>query len=91
MVKESSIEKSIIKYAENSGWIQFKINNGRGEPDRCILSHNHCFFIEFKSKVGRLRESQKLMFTKWCDKDIEIYIIKSVEDGKDLIDKKSEK
>ena len=91
MVKESSIEKSIINYAESKGWIQFKINNGRGEPDRCILSHNHCFFIEFKSKTGRLRESQKLLFTKWCGKQIEIYVIDSVKNGKELIDKQSEK
>lgn len=55
-----------------------------GTPDYCFIG-KESFFIEFKSKVGKQSEAQKI-FEEWCkSKNIKYYLCRSFEEGKKII------
>ena len=78
-----------MKYATDKGFGQFKITTGDGMPDRCVFKGAFCFFIEFKTAIGKLTENQKIkirQMTKLHKADV--YVIRSISDGKALINYK---
>jgi hypothetical protein len=49
--RESAIEKEVVTYAQNHGWIVYKFSSPgrRGVPDRLFISSvGHHVFVEFK-------------------------------------------
>lgn len=87
-MKESSIENKVCKYAEQKGFSQFKLSAiwNAGIPDRLFLYKGKAFFIEFKTKSGRVSKLQQLTINEIIANDIPVHIINSIEDGRQLID-----
>lgn len=58
---ESQFEQNWSKKAALRGWLPVKNiqTNLNGWPDRMYMKDGKVFFIEFKSKTGRLSELQK--------------------------------
>ncbi len=60
-MRESKIEREVVKYAERNGWLAIKLNSGgnRGKPDRLFLKDGRTVFIEFKATGKPLQKLQK--------------------------------
>lgn len=60
-MRESIIQKQIMKWLENEGWYVVKIiqTNKNGWPDLQIHADGITIFIEVKSDKGKLSELQK--------------------------------
>ena len=87
-MKESSIENKVCKYAEQKGFSQFKLSAiwNAGVPDRLFLYKGKSFFIEFKTKSGRISKLQKHTINEIIANDISVHIISSAKEGRELID-----
>lgn len=86
-MKESTIENKVCKYAEQKQFIHFKLSAvyNAGIPDRLFLYKGKSFFIEFKTKTGKLNKLQQYTINSILNNNISVYIINSVEDGIQLI------
>ena len=61
-----------------------------GIPDYVFLGRN-CFVMEFKASKGRLSPNQQIVL-QWCDYvDVPHYVVKSMEEAKQIIGKEWEK
>lgn len=59
-----------------------------GVADYCFVGNGNSFFIEFKTKYGKLSENQEF-FRQWCeDKGVEFFICRSAEDGIEIVESK---
>lgn len=59
-----------------------------GVPDFCFIG-DKSFFIEFKTPKGKTSKEQEI-YIEWCKEfGIEVYICRSFEEGKEVIDKLS--
>lgn len=87
-MRESHIEKKVVNYAVDNGWLQFKFVsvNCRGVPDRIFIRHGVVIFIEFKAPNKKLQPLQKLIFKKISDQNIKIYVVDNIELGKRILD-----
>ena len=85
---ESKIEREVVKYAKNKGWITYKLSpfNAIGAPDRLFIYDNLMFFIEFKSKKGNMSFKQSINKKKLIKLNHNVYICSSISYGKNLID-----
>lgn len=58
-----------------------------GVSDYCFIGKNNSFFIEFKTKYGKLSPSQ-LFFEKWTkDKEIKYYVCRSAREGIEVVER----
>lgn len=58
-----------------------------GVADYCFVGKNNSFFIEFKTKSGKLSPSQKF-FEKWAiEKEINYFICRSAKEGIEVIER----
>lgn len=69
MKPETKIENDFVSMVESSLYsamaIKLKLFAGRGWPDRTILGHGKCFFIEFKTPDNKDGlESQQIKWKK---------------------------
>lgn len=86
---EKQLEKKICEYAKNKGFLAYKFvsPNNRGVPDRLFISKfGNIFFIEFKSKLGKIAPLQKLKIDKLISHNVKVYFVNSEEKGKEIID-----
>ena len=84
---EKQIEKKVNDYATSKGWYVLK-NDAylkKGIPDRLYIKGKLCFFIEFKTEKGKTSKVQDLRIRELREKDIRVFVINNVEDGKKLI------
>lgn len=86
MVLESSIEKSVVKYARDNGWLVLKIQHARGWPDRVFFKDGKTLFIEFKAPNGKLSKMQTIMIGKLKDSGMDVFIVNDKALGKVVID-----
>jgi hypothetical protein len=57
-----------------------------GAPDYCFIGKDHSFFIEFKSKSGRLFTAQKF-FERWCkEKEVNYFLCRSAKEGIEIVE-----
>jgi hypothetical protein len=86
-MKESTIENKVCKYAEEKGFTQFKLSAiwNAGVPDRLFLYNGTAFFVEFKTKIGKLSKLQQYTINSILNNNISVYIINSVKEGIQLI------
>ncbi len=69
------------------GSIQTAMGRISGAPDYCFISSHKSFFIEFKTRSGKLSTSQKF-FERWClDKNIHYAICRSSQEGIEIVEK----
>lgn len=89
---ESELHDKILNYCESRGWICFhgsmahRSRRTCGEPDCTILADkSRVFFVELKSKAGKLRPEQ-LTLSVWAEKlGHKIHCCRSMEDFTNLI------
>lgn len=89
-MREHEIEKKVCQYVESYGGAALKLRcEGRnGFPDRTvILPNGKVIFIEFKTQNGRLRSAQQKCIDDLHSLRQEVYVVRSAQDGYDLIDK----
>jgi hypothetical protein len=85
---EKDIEKAVKTYAESKGWLTRKWTSPGHSfvPDQIFIRPDgHVIFIEFKrnggvATPGQLREHEKLR-----EHGCTVYVIDSVESGKELV------
>jgi hypothetical protein len=76
-----------VKAGGYFGAIQTAMGRISGVADYCFISRHKSFFIEFKTKSGKLSSSQQF-FEKWClEKDIHYAICRSSKEGIELVEK----
>lgn len=90
MSAESRIEKAVSDYAKKKLFYvrKFKSPSNRGVPDKLFISlKGDVFFIEFKAPNGKPSSMQIDEIDQITKRKGKAYIIDSVEEGKELIDK----
>ena len=74
------------------GWLAFnypsveyiKVGHS-GYPDRLLLSHSTCLWVEFKTKIGKLRKSQNSRIKTLEKKGFIVCVCKDIEDFKRVV------
>ncbi len=87
---EKQIEKKVTEYAKTKGYLSFKFNSMscRAVPDRLFInSKGLILLIEFKRLNAKPTEKQVLMINKLLAQKVLVFVVDSVESGKDIIDK----
>jgi len=85
-MRESLIEDKVTTYADQNGFITIKLANKRGYPDRILLKHGGCMFMEFKQKGLKPNTQQKKKIAKLEEQGFLVFVVDSVEQGKEIID-----
>lgn len=87
MLKESYIENKVCEYAKQKGCLVFKFNSSsqRGVPDRIFITEKGVFFVEFKRTGFKPTLLQNHVFSKFKEKNQDVYIIDDIETGKSFI------
>ena len=75
---EGVFEQKWSKKAERKGWFNVKIIqvSKNGMPDRMFLKDGKVFFVEFKSKRGRLSKLQEYRIKQLRNMRFHVLIIK---------------
>lgn len=79
---EIPLEKKIVNKAKKLGYLTYKFvsPSNRGVPDRIFISENgKLFFVEFKSKKGKLSELQKLKISELIAKKQSVFVVNDEE------------
>ena len=75
---EKQLEKAIRNKAIKLGYSTYKFTSpsNRGVPDRIFINqHGYIFFIEFKSKTGKLTSLQKKVHEDFGNRRLSVYVI----------------
>lgn len=75
---ERQLEKAICDAALKLGYLTYKFTSpsNRGVPDRIFINpHGYVFFIEFKSKTGKLTALQNKVFTDIGEHQIDVFVM----------------
>ena len=75
---EKQLEKAIREKATELGYLTYKFTSpsNRGVPDRIFInSLGYIFFIEFKSKDGKLTALQKKVHEDFGKRRVSVYVI----------------
>jgi Holliday junction resolvase len=83
---ESKIEKDVTNYAKLLGWIAYKFTSpaNRGVPDHIYFREGHTLLIEFKQLGKKPSKLQQHQINKFKDQLIPVYVVDSIENGKDI-------
>jgi G:T-mismatch repair DNA endonuclease (very short patch repair protein) len=87
-MRESEIEKRVCAYAKQNQWLAYKFvsPNNRGVPDRIFIRQGVMMFIEFKAPGKVPTKLQYKVMSRIEDEGFRVYVVDSVECGKQLID-----
>ncbi len=85
-MRESQIETTVNKYAKQLGWLCYKFvsPNNRGVPDRIYIKAGTVIMIEFKAAGKKPTKLQAKTIADIKGEQVEVYVIDSVEAGKEL-------
>lgn len=87
-MKESKLQSLCIKQiAPKHGWLGIKLLpfQTKGLPDCFFIGHGKVLFVEFKTESGVISKVQKYMHDKFNEYDIEVHIIKTVDEFNQLL------
>jgi hypothetical protein len=89
VISEATIEKTVCNYAKQHGWLTFKWASmyQKGLPDRLFFKEGQLVVAEFKRISGKLTPMQHLIHQQLETQGFAVNVIKSIEAGKQLIDK----
>lgn len=90
---EKQIEATVCKYAEENGYLQYKFSSPGhwAVPDRIFFGDLNCvFLIEFKRQGGKPTAAQEREATRLKMLGHRVYLVDSVEFGKEVIDREKE-
>ncbi len=91
---EKDIEKAVVKYAKSKKILAYKLKspNMRGVPDRMLIfMTGKVVFIEFKRYGKKLSHLQEKVMRHLLSQGAEAFVIDSIEEGKNLVDRLFEK
>ncbi len=87
---EKDLEKKIVIKARKLGYLTYKFvsPSNRGVPDRIFISENgKLFFVEFKSKKGKLSELQKLKISELRSRKQSVFVVNDEELAMEILEK----
>ena len=79
---EKDLERKIVIKAKKLGYLTYKFvsPSNRGVPDRIFISESDkLFFVEFKSKKGKLSELQKLKISELRARKQSVFVVNNEE------------
>jgi hypothetical protein len=81
-LRESAIEKYLVRKVKDVNGLQVKLGSSfcKGLPDRLVLYKGVAYFVELKSKGGRLSDIQRYRIEKIRAQGVEVFIISSKEE-----------
>jgi Holliday junction resolvase len=81
-MKESTLQSLCVKYLRGHGYKVIRLINAseRGIPDILVIGINDLFFVEFKTKKGRLSKLQKYQIDDLKRRGVRTYVIRSLND-----------
>lgn len=85
---EKDLEKKIVIKARKLGYLTYKFvsPSNRGVPDRIFISENgKLFFVEFKSKKGKLSKLQDKKISELRARKQSIFVVDDEEIGMKLL------
>jgi|SaaInlStandDraft_4_1057021.scaffolds.fasta_scaffold40053_3 hypothetical protein len=92
---EKVIETKVCDYAKSKGMLAYKFTspNRAAVPDRMFItaSGGKVWFAEFKRLGKKPTPQQTREIQRMRDRDIKVFVIDNIEDGKKLIDDISSK
>jgi hypothetical protein len=86
---EKKIEQTVKDYARSKGFLAYKwvSPNHVGVPDAIFIAPNgKVFFVEFKREGAKATAMQLREHERMRANNAEVYLIDSIESGKQLID-----
>jgi len=84
--KESSIERSFVKWCKENKIKQRKIEDGEGYPDRQIfLGQGRICCIEFKRPKGKARQHQVQSHSELATQGVPTLVTSDVEEAKQWV------
>jgi len=87
-VLEKDLEKKIVIKANKLGYLTYKFvsPSNRGVPDRIFISKSgKLFFIEFKSKKGKLTKSQEKKISELRARKQSVFVVNNEELAMEII------
>lgn len=84
-MKESKLESNCNKLARLMGWVTYKGLGDVGASDGVYLKDGRGFTCEFKSDKGNQSKVQKLHQKELINARVPYYLIRSVDEFKDVI------
>lgn len=91
-MRESEIEKAVVKWAVQNGWYtkKMKFIGVDGAPDRLFLRQNsdddRCVvFIEFKKTKGEPRLNQRRRANEMIKHGAHVYAVDSIDGGVSIL------
>ncbi len=87
---EKYLERKIVFKAKKLGYLTYKFvsPSNRGVPDRIFISENgKLFFVEFKSKKGKLSELQKLKISELRSRKQSVFVVNDEELAMEILEK----
>lgn len=87
-MKESQIEKSLVKRVKDCGGLCYKFVSpmNPGVPDRIIITpEGRTVFVELKTEVGRLANIQRYQIEEMRKRGADVRVAKGIEAVKDLV------
>lgn len=89
MQAEKSVEQYLIRRVKACGGMCIKLQctGINGIPDRIVLIHGRCVFVELKAPGGRLSAVQEVRIKQLRDMGFSVYILYNFEQVDNFIDK----
>ena len=87
IMRESTIEKSVCKYAKERGWLTYKFVSpgNKAVPDRMFMRNSMIFFIEFKAPGKKPTKLQEKVIADITSEGFAVYVIDNIKHGKFVI------
>ena len=89
-MRESEIETRLTRLVRGRGGLCYKFVSpgNRGVPDRIVITPDgKIYFVELKSKSGRLSPMQKFQRDELKARKIDVYVLNSVEKVVEFVEK----
>jgi len=89
-VLEKDLEKKIVNKAKKLGYLTYKFvsPSNRGVPDRIFISESgKLFFVEFKSKKGKLSKLQEKKISELRAKKQSVFVVNDEELAMEILEK----
>lgn len=85
---ERHIEKAVREAALKMGYLTYKFTSvsNRGVPDRLFINpHGYMFFIEFKTKEGKVTALQSKIFEDLGKYKVDVFIMNDIDRAVSLL------
>ncbi|MEO0624109.1 MAG: VRR-NUC domain-containing protein [Pseudomonadota bacterium] len=83
--RETTIERDLVTWAEQNGWLVRKLTGKRGDPDRMFLRGGFVVFMELKRPGNEARKLQRFVHNKYMAAGHPVHIVDNVEQGQRIL------